>query len=406
MLPFRRKYLQQDAPRATREDMTLDVLDLARDLIRRPSVTPADAGAMDTLQRALEGLGFDCRRMRFGEIENLYARRGGEGPNLCFAGHTDVVPAGDADAWTSGPFAAEVSDDILVGRGAVDMKGAIAAFVAAVSRIDPTEQKGSISFLITGDEEGVAKDGTGKVVQALIEAGERVDHCVLGEPTSAQVFGDQIKVGRRGSLNARITVEGKQGHVAYPHKAANPIPVLIRLLARLQERVLDDGYGSGTEAFPPSNLEVTTVDVGNPVTNLIPARATAVLNIRFNPHHSGESLTAWLAGACEAVVLDQGFAGQVSLDPSLTGNSFITEPGAFVAVVSGAVADVTGQAPALSTTGGISDARFIRALCPIVEFGLVGATMHAVDEQVPVSQLRDLEAVYGRIIARYFETFS
>ena len=386
--------------------MTLDVLDLARDLIRRPSVTPADAGAMDTLQRALEGLGFSCRRMRFGAIENLYARRGTQGPNLCFAGHTDVVPAGDEAAWTSGPFAAAVTQDVLVGRGAVDMKGAIAAFVAAVSRIAPEDQAGSISLLITGDEEGVALDGTGTVVQALIAEGERVDHCVLGEPTSAQTFGDQIKVGRRGSLNARITVEGKQGHVAYPHKAANPVPVLVRLLARLQDRALDKGYGAGDQAFPPSNLEVTSIDVGNTATNVIPARATAMLNIRFNPHHDGASLIAWLAGECEAVVLDHGFPGQVSLDPSLTGDSFITEPGPFVEVVSSAVADVTGQTPALSTTGGISDARFIRALCPIVEFGLVGATMHAVDEQVPVAELRALEAVYGRIIARYFAAFA
>lgn len=385
--------------------MSLDVLDLARDLIRRPSVTPADAGAMDALQRALEGIGFTCRRMRFGEIENLYARRGTAGPNLCFAGHTDVVPAGDAAAWTSGPFAADVSGDVLVGRGAVDMKGAVAAFVAAASRIAPQDQTGSLSLLITGDEEGVAKEGTGKVVQALMAEGERVDHCILGEPTSAQTFGDQIKVGRRGSLNATITVEGKQGHVAYPHKAANPVPVLIRLLARLGSRVLDEGYGEGEQAFPASNLEVTTIDVGNPATNVIPARATARLNIRFNPHHDGASLIAWLAGECEAVVLDQGFSGQVTLNPSLTGDSFITEPGAFVEVVSGAVADVTGKVPALSTTGGISDARFIRALCPIVEFGLVGATMHAVDERVPVQELRDLEAVYGRLIARYFETF-
>ena len=381
--------------------MALDVLDLARDLIRRPSVTPADAGAMDTLQRALEGLGFICRRMRFGEIENLYARRGTAAPNLCFAGHTDVVPAGDEAAWTSGPFEAAVDRGLLIGRGAVDMKGAVAAFVAAVSELDAGAQVGSISFLITGDEEGVAKDGTGKVVAALLAEGERVDHCVLGEPTSAARFGDQIKVGRRGSLNARITVEGKQGHVAYPHKAANPIPVLVRLLARLQDKVLDEGY----PRFPASNLEVTTIDVGNPTTNLIPARATAVLNIRFNPHHTTDSLTAWLAGECEAVVLDGGFSGQVSLDPSPTGNSFITEPGAFVDVVAGAVADVTGQPPELSTTGGISDARFIRTLCPVIEFGLVGATMHAVDEQVPVQELRDLQAVYAGLIDRYFKAF-
>ena len=381
--------------------MSLDVLDLARDLIRRPSVTPADAGAMDTLQRALEGLGFACRRLRFGQIENLYARRGEAGPNLCFAGHTDVVPAGDEAAWTSGPFEAAVDQGLLIGRGAVDMKGAIAAFVAAVSKIDADRQKGSISLLITGDEEGVAHDGTGKVVAALMAEGERVDHCILGEPTSAARFGDQIKVGRRGSLNARITVEGRQGHVAYPHQAINPIPVLIRLLARLQDRVLDEGY----PRFPKSNLEVTSIDVGNPATNVIPARATATLNIRFNPHHTTQSLTAWLAGECEAVVLDAGFTGQVSLDPSPTGNSFMTEPGAFVDVVSGAVADVTGKAPALSTTGGISDARFIRALCPVIEFGLVGATMHAVDEQVPVEELRALQAVYGRLIERYFEAF-
>jgi succinyl-diaminopimelate desuccinylase len=382
--------------------MALDVLDLARDLIRRPSVTPADAGAMDTLQRALEGLGFRCRRMRFGEIENLYARRGTKGPNLCFAGHTDVVPAGDEAAWSSAPFAAEMTGEVLVGRGAVDMKGAIAAFVAAVSHIDPKDQAGSISLLITGDEEGVAIDGTGKVVAALLEEGERVDHCILGEPTSAQAFGDQVKVGRRGSLNAEIVVEGKQGHVAYPHKAANPIPVLIRLLAKLQDRVLDEGYPK----FPASNLEVTTVDVGNETHNLIPARAMARLNIRFNPHHTIASLTAWLAGECEAVVLDGGFPGQVTLKPIPTGEAFHTEPGPFVEVVSGAVKDVTGSEPELSTTGGISDARFIRQLCPVVEFGLVGATMHAVDEQVPVRELRDLEAVYGRIIARYFERFS
>jgi succinyl-diaminopimelate desuccinylase len=381
--------------------MSLDVLDLARDLIRRPSVTPADAGAMDTLQRALEGLGFHCRRMRFGQIENLYGRRGTTAPNLCFAGHTDVVPVGDEAAWTSGPFEAAVQGGLLIGRGAVDMKGAIAAFVAAVAALDPSLQKGSLSFLITGDEEGVAHDGTGKVVAALMIEGERVDHCILGEPTSAVRFGDQIKVGRRGSLNARITVEGRQGHVAYPDKAANPIPVLIRLLALLQDRVLDEGY----PRFPASNFEVTSIDVGNFATNVIPARATAMLNIRFNPHHTTDSLTAWLAGECEAVVLDGGFRGQVSLDPSPTGNSFMTDPGVFVDVVCGAVAEVTGQVPELSTTGGISDARFIRALCPVIEFGLVGATMHAVDEQVAVEELRALQAVYGRLIKRYFEAF-
>ena len=310
------------------------------------------------------------------------------GPNLCFAGHTDVVPPGEEAAWGSGPFAAEIKDGMLFGRGAVDMKGAIAAFVAAASRTAADAQTGSLSLLITGDEEGVALDGTGKVVEALRAQGERIDHCLLGEPTSAKALGDQIKVGRRGSLNASITVSGKQGHVASPDKAANPIPVLVRLLARLQARVLDEGY----PRFPPSNLEITSIDVGNPATNVIPAKAQAKLNVRgFNPHHDGRSLAAWLETEREVAAAD--FAGQVELTTTLTGNAFITEPGPFVDVVCGAVSDVLGRRPELSTTGGISDARFIRALCPVVELGLVGATMHAVDEQVPVQELRELELV-------------
>ena len=252
--------------------MSLSALELAQDLIRRPSVTPADAGCMDVLQKALESLGFACRRLRFGEIENLYARYGTQSPNLCFAGHTDVVPVGDAGAWKHDPFAGAVEDGLLIGRGAADMKSAIAAFAAAASRaIAAGKVTGSLSFLITGDEEGVAIDGTGPVVETLIAEGERVDHCLLGEPTSGSRVGDQIKIGRRGSLNAVITVEGKQGHVAYPHLALNPLPTLIRLLGVLQSRVLDEGY----PRFPASNLEVTTVDVGNPTTNVIPARASA-----------------------------------------------------------------------------------------------------------------------------------
>ena len=376
--------------------MSLDVVEFARALIRAPSVTPADAGAMDVLQRALEGLGFVCRRMPFGEIENLYARRGQSGPNLCFAGHTDVVPVGDEAAWSCGPFEAALKDGVLTGRGAVDMKGAIAAFVAAASRANPL---GSLSLLITGDEEGPAIDGTAKMVQALREDGERIDHCVLGEPTSARTLGDQIKVGRRGSLNAVITVIGKQGHVAYPAQAANPVGPLVRLLARLQEHVLDVGY----PRFPASNLEITSIDVGNAATNVIPAKATARLNIRFNPHHDGDSLSAWLRSEREAAQI--GFSGRIELATSLTGNAFITEPGPFVDVVAAAVADVTGRPPELSTTGGISDARFIRTLCPVVELGLVGATMHAVDEQVPIQQLRDMESIYSRLIERYFAAF-
>jgi succinyl-diaminopimelate desuccinylase len=378
--------------------MTLDPIALAQALIRRPSVTPADAGAMDVLQQALEGLGFSCRRMKFGEIENLYARRGEAGPNLCFAGHTDVVPVGDAAAWRQQPFDAQVVDDVLYGRGAVDMKGAIAAFVAACAETDAAA-KGSLSLLITGDEEGDADDGTVRMIAALQAEGERIDHCVLGEPSSAATLGDQMKIGRRGSLNAWITVEGQQGHVAYPHLAANPLPPLIRLLDRLQSRVLDTGY----PRFQASNLEVTTIDVGNTATNVIPARAVARLNIRFNPAHDGAGLIEWLTAECAAE--DAAFSGSVALRTRLTGNAFITEPGDFVAVCAGAVEDVLGRKPELSTTGGISDARFIRSLCPVVELGLVNATMHAVDERAPVAEIHQLTAVYRRLIERYFAAF-
>jgi succinyl-diaminopimelate desuccinylase len=378
--------------------MTLDVLDLARDLIRRPSVTPADAGAMDVLHRALEGLGFTCRRMKFGEIENLYARRGTARPNLCFAGHTDVVPVGDAAAWSSGPFAADInSDEVLIGRGAVDMKGSIAAFVAAVAQVG--DVPGSLSFLITGDEEGVALDGTRKVVEALQAEGEVIDHCIVGEPSSSERLGDMIKIGRRGSVNSWITVTGKQGHVAYPHRAANPIPVMVDILSRLQGRVLDDGY----EGFQPSNLEVTTFDVGNTATNIIPAEAKARINIRFNPAHKGADLQAWIEQ--QAAEAGAGFAGRVEVKTLISGEAFLTRRGEFTDVVAEAIRETTGEEPDLSTTGGTSDARFIRDLCPVLEFGLVGQTMHAVDEQVPVSQLRALQATYAAIIGRYFARF-
>jgi succinyl-diaminopimelate desuccinylase len=379
--------------------MSLDPVRLTQDLIRRPSVTPADAGAMDVLQSALESIGFACRRMPFGQIENLYARRGDAGPNLCFAGHTDVVPVGDAAAWRQQPFAAAVVDHVLYGRGAVDMKGAIAAFAGACATVDAARVKGSLSLLITGDEEGDADDGTVRVVEALRAEGERIDHCVLGEPSSASLLGDQMKIGRRGSLNAWIEVRGVQGHVAYPQLAANPLPPLIGLLHRLQSRVLDEGY----PRFQASNLEVTTIDVGNPATNVIPAHASARLNIRFNPHHDGAGLIAWLEDECAAAAA--GFSGVVDLRTRLTGNAFLTEPGEFVGVCAKAVEAVTGRAPELSTTGGISDARFIRSLCPVVELGLVNATMHAVDERTPVNEIRMLSDIYRVLIERYFETF-
>ncbi|MBA4794258.1 MAG: succinyl-diaminopimelate desuccinylase [Phenylobacterium sp.] len=379
---------------------SLDAVRLTQDLIRRPSVTPADAGAMDVLQAELARLGFSCRRMRFGEIENLYARYGDARPNLCFAGHTDVVPVGDTAAWSRDAFAGDIVDEILIGRGAVDMKSALAAFAAAASAaIARGEVKGSLSFLITGDEEGVATHGTKMVVEALAAEGEAIDHCVVGEPTSAETFGDMIKIGRRGSINAQITVEGRQGHVAYPHRAANPVPVLVRILARLDAHVLDEGY----TGFQPSNLEITTVDVGNAATNVIPAAASARVNIRFNPAHTGAKLAAWIEDVAQAEAA--GFPGTVTVTPAISGEAFLTEPGDFTDVVAAAVRDVAGRDPELSTTGGTSDARFIRALCPVVELGLVGKTMHAVDERAPVAEIRDLQAVYERLIARYFERF-
>jgi succinyl-diaminopimelate desuccinylase len=379
----------------------IDAVELTRDLIRRPSVTPADAGAMGVVQQTLEGLGFACRRMRFGEIENLYARYGTARPNLCFAGHTDVVPVGDAAAWSRDAFAAEVVDGVLIGRGAVDMKSAIAAFAAAAAKaIAAGEVTGSLSFLITGDEEGVALDGTRKVVEALMAEGEAIDHCVVGEPTSAETFGDMVKVGRRGSLNAEITVEGIQGHVAYPHRAANPTPVLVRLLAALQARVLDEGYPE----FQPSNLEVTMIDAPNTATNVIPGVARARLNIRFNPNHTGQALADWIAA--EAAKAGAGFTGRVTVVPQISGEAFLTAPGPFTDVVAAAVAEASGRAPELSTSGGTSDARFIRALCPVVEVGLVGRTMHQVDERAPVAEIRQLQAVYEALIRRYFAAFA
>jgi succinyl-diaminopimelate desuccinylase len=375
----------------------IDAVELTRDLIRRPSVTPADAGAMDVVEETLKGLGFVTRRMKFGEIENLYARYGTAAPNLCFAGHTDVVPVGDAGAWSKDAFAAEVVDGVLIGRGSVDMKSAIAAFAAAAAEaIAAGTVTGSISFLITGDEEGVATHGTKLVDEALAAEGEHIDHCVVGEPTSAETFGDMVKVGRRGSINADIVVEGVQGHVAYPHRAANPVPVLVRLLSALQERKLDDGYPE----FQPSNLEVTMVEAPNTATNVIPGVARARLNIRFNPNHTGRALADWFN--LEASKAAEGFAGKVTVTSAISGEAFLTERGPFTDLVAAAVADVTGAAPELSTSGGTSDARFIRALCPVIEVGLVGKTMHQVDERAPVAEIRRLQQVYARIITRYF----
>jgi succinyl-diaminopimelate desuccinylase len=377
--------------------MALDPLALAQDLIRRPSVTPEDAGAMDVVQTALELLGFACRRLRFGEVENLYARLGSAAPNLCFAGHTDVVPPGDPDAWSAGPFEGRVEAGVLHGRGAADMKGAIAAWIAALSRVlGDGAPAGSLSLLITGDEEGPALDGTRRVVELLLAQGERIDHCVVGEPTSTRSLGDMIKIGRRGSLNAKVAVRGRQGHVAYPERALNPIPVLTSLLQALKARRLDDGF----DGFQPSNLEVTSIDVGNPATNVIPAQAVARFNIRFNPAHTGAALSVWIEDLRAAAEASSG-AG-IDIEIAVPGEAFLTGRVPFTEMVAGVVRDSLGVEPDLSTTGGSSDARFIRALAPVLEFGLVGATMHQVDEQVPVADLMRLTDVYEALIRRYF----
>ncbi|WP_374275105.1 succinyl-diaminopimelate desuccinylase [Brevundimonas sp.] len=374
-------------------DFSIDPVELTRALIRKPSVTPVDAGAMDIVQAALEQLGFACRRMAVEGIENLYARRGTTGPNLCFAGHTDVVPAGDLGAWTHDPFAAVVEDGKLYGRGSADMKSGIAAWIAAVSAVlAEGEPQGSLSLLITGDEEGPALFGTKAVVARLMDEGERIDACVVGEPSSMRALGDTIKIGRRGSLNSWFTVRGKQGHVAYPDRAANPAPVLVGLMGELAGHRLDDGYPE----FQPSNLEITTLDVGNPAPNLIPAEAKGRTNIRFNPGQTGAGLMAWIDQVAARHAAASGLS--ITVEHMHSGDAFLTERGPFVDAVVAAVERTTGLTPTLSTTGGTSDARFIRAMCPVLELGLVGQTIHQVDEHVAVEDIHRLTATYRAVI--------
>lgn len=378
-----------------------DPLDIAVDLIRCPSVTPEDGGALGVLEKWLEPLGFTCERMRFSDegtpdVDNLYARYGSGSPHFCFAGHTDVVPVGDADAWTFDPFAADVKDGRLYGRGAADMKSAVASFAAAAERLVSDGFQGSISLLITGDEEGPGINGTKKMLEALAARGETIDHCLVGEPTCVDKLGDMVKVGRRGSINGWLTVHGTQGHVAYPHLADNPVPRLLEMLRRLNAHVLDEG----TDHFQPSNLEVTTVDVGNTATNVIPGTARATVNIRFNDRHTGASLDTWMRSVLDEVTAEMG--GSYSFKTNISGEAFITEPGPFSALIAEAVEQVTGTRPELSTTGGTSDARFIRAYAPVIEFGLPNATMHKVDENAGVSEISQLADVYEAILRGYF----
>ncbi|MBO6635243.1 succinyl-diaminopimelate desuccinylase [Parvibaculum sp.] len=378
-----------------------DPLDIAVELIRCPSVTPEDGGALGVLERWLGPLGFTCERMRFSaegtpDVDNLYARYGSGGPHFCFAGHTDVVPVGDANAWTCDPFAADIKDGRLYGRGAADMKSAVASFAAAAERLVSDGFQGSISLLITGDEEGPGINGTKKMLEALAARGETIDHCLVGEPTCVERLGDMVKVGRRGSINGWLTVTGTQGHVAYPHLADNPIPRLLEMLRRLDTHVLDEG----TDYFQPSNLEVTTVDIGNTATNVIPGAARATVNIRFNDRHTGASLDRWMRNVLDEVTAEMG--GSYTFKTSISGEAFITEAGPFSALIAEAVEQVTGITPELSTSGGTSDARFIRAYAPVVEFGLPNATMHKVDENAGVDEISRLADVYEAILRGYF----
>jgi succinyl-diaminopimelate desuccinylase len=383
--------------------MTADPVAIARDLIRCPSVTPEDGGALGFLQGLLEQAGFTVHRTIFTEpgtvpIDNLYARIGLAKPNLLFAGHTDVVPAGNEAAWSHPPFAGEVAGDILYGRGAVDMKGGIACFVAAALdylAANGGKPKGSLSLLITGDEESVAVNGTIKLLKWAAERGQTFDHCILGEPSNVEVLGDTIKAGRRGSLNGTLIVTGRQGHVAYPERADNPIRGLITLMAALQAP-LDEGSAH----FSPSNLEFTSVDVGNTTVNLIPGEARARFNIRYNDRHSQAALKTLIEHRAQAAAggrVHYTFEWQRS-----NADVFITKPGPFTDLAIAAIAEVTGRTPQLSTSGGTSDARFIKDYCPVLEFGLVGQTMHAVDERTPVADLIALTAIYRRIIEKYF----
>jgi succinyl-diaminopimelate desuccinylase len=376
-----------------------DPLHLLQSLIRCPSVTPAEAGALSCLEGMLRPAGFACRRLAFAEVDNLFARFGSGAPHFCFAGHADVVPPGDEALWTHPPFAAEVADGIVYGRGACDMKGSLAAFAAAAiafvqDRGDALS--GSVSLLITCDEEGPAVNGTVKVLGWLAEHDQVPDHCLVGEPTSTDRLGDTVKIGRRGSINFAVTATGTQGHAAYPHLADNPVPKLARLIDRLASTRLDDG----TEHFDPSTLAVTTFDVANPAHNVIPATARARFNIRFNPHHTAHSLKAWVEQHCDAVRAEVG--GAFTVTASESADCFLTEPGPLAEVVCSAVERHTGRPPRLTTSGGTSDARFVKTYCPVVELGPTNATIHQVDERLAVGELEALTRIYHQILENYF----
>jgi len=378
---------------------SIDPVDLTAKLVRCPSVTPADGGAQDVLFDLLTEAGFDCAWADRGGIKNLFARWGNKGNTRSFGfnGHTDVVPIGNEADWTMPPFGAEIKDGIMYGRGTTDMKSGVAAFTAAaIDFVRDTPPDGSIVLAITGDEEAEGIDGTRALLAYMQEAGERMDVCLVGEPTCPNKMGEMIKIGRRGSLNAHFRVIGKQGHAAYPHRANNPMPAMMRLMDQLASHQLDEG----TDHFDPSTLAIVTVDTGNPATNVIPAETRATVNIRFNDKHSGDSLTTWLEE--QAAAIRDSFGVQVELKVKISGESFITPPGELSDLVSKAVQAETGVTPELSTSGGTSDARFMKHHCPVVEFGLVGQSMHEVDENVEVAQIHQLKSIYTRILKDYF----
>lgn len=377
----------------------IDAADLTARLIKCPSVTPEDGGALGTLQELLTSAGFDCTRVNRGKVSNLFARWGAKGhaKTFGFNGHTDVVPVGDASAWSADPFGAEIRDGIMYGRGATDMKSGVAAFAAAaIDFVQETPPDGAIVLTITGDEEGDAIDGTTAILDYMAVEDEKMSVCLVGEPTCPNDMGDMMKIGRRGSMTAYFTFTGVQGHSAYPHRAKNPLPAMARLMDRISSHTLDEG----TDHFDASTLAVVTMDTGNPATNVIPAECLATVNIRFNDAHSGASLTDWLQGQLNDVASDTGV--DITMRVQVSGESFITPPGALSELVSKAVTAETGRIPELSTSGGTSDARFVQHHCPVVEFGLVGKTMHKVDENVPVDQIHQLKAIYARILCDYF----
>jgi len=381
-----------------------DAVSITRDLVRCASVTPADAGALGVLENILKAAGFEVHRVTFSEpgtadVDNLYARIGEQAPHISFAGHTDVVPAGDETAWSHGAFSGDIKDGFLYGRGAVDMKGGIACSVAAVLEYladHGGKPKGSISFLITGDEEAISVNGTVKLLQWVAARGEKFDHCVLGEPSNVETLGDCIKIGRRGSLSGTLYVDGIQGHVAYPHRAANPVPDIASLVVALSQEPLDHGSAQ----FQASNLEFTSIDVGNTASNVIPAQARAKFNIRFNDLHTQDSLRE-LVEQRMAKAAGNRIKARIAWEYS-NSNVFVTKPGAFTDLAVAAIEAIAGRKPELSTSGGTSDARFISSYCPVIEFGLVGQTMHQVDERTPVADLEKLTKIYRRVLDRYF----